>query len=359
MLGANGAGKTTLLRVLATLLRPHEGDVAVLGAELPRERWKVRGKVGYLGHEPLLYRELTGARTWPTRRACTASTAAGSTRCSAAVGLERAPTSRCATSRAGWCSGSPPRARCCTTRRCCCSTSRAPELDPAAAELLEPLIGRPSGRTRVLVSHDVEWALAEADLALGLRGGRQEFARPAAEVDARAARELSGDPGPPRRSCARTSRIELRTLRGGAGDDALHRHRVRALPLRARPRHARRRPGERRAVGDAAARDRDRRDAAVRGRARPGRDRRRCCSRRSTARRCSSRRRPRCCSTCSRSSWSRCPAFAILLLGPDLLDAMPELLAGRAAGGRRPRRRRRARGRRSRPRAGPASWSCR
>ena len=28
-------------------------------------------------------------------------------------------------------------------------------LDPAAAELLEPLIGRPSGRTRVLVSHDV------------------------------------------------------------------------------------------------------------------------------------------------------------------------------------------------------------
>ena len=29
-------------------------------------------------------------------------------------------------------------------------------LDPAAAELLEPLIGRASGRTRVLVSHDVE-----------------------------------------------------------------------------------------------------------------------------------------------------------------------------------------------------------
>jgi heme exporter protein A len=60
-------------------------------------------------------------------------------------------------------------------------------LDPAAAQLLEPLIGRDSGRTRVLVSHDVEGALAEADLALGLRGGRQVFA---GEVGAAAVREL-------------------------------------------------------------------------------------------------------------------------------------------------------------------------
>jgi ABC-type multidrug transport system ATPase subunit len=44
-------------------------------------------------------------------------------------------------------------------------------LDPAAVELLEPLIGRASGRTRVLVSHDVEGALAESDLSLGLRNG--------------------------------------------------------------------------------------------------------------------------------------------------------------------------------------------
>ena len=41
-----------------------------------------------------------------------------------------------------------------------------------AAELLEPLIGRASGRTRVLVSHDVEGALAESDLSIGLRDGR-------------------------------------------------------------------------------------------------------------------------------------------------------------------------------------------
>src|SRR5881275_358585 len=57
--GANGAGKTTLLRILATLLRPHRGSVKVLGRELPRDGWAVRGKVGFLGHDPLLYRDLT------------------------------------------------------------------------------------------------------------------------------------------------------------------------------------------------------------------------------------------------------------------------------------------------------------
>src|SRR5437764_5987839 len=58
--GANGAGKTTLLRVLATLLRPHAGTVTVAGAELPREAWRARARVGYLGHDPLLYAELSG-----------------------------------------------------------------------------------------------------------------------------------------------------------------------------------------------------------------------------------------------------------------------------------------------------------
>src|SRR3954447_11509130 len=60
VLGPNGAGKTTLLRVLATLLRPSGGEATVLGCSLPREAWKLRGRIGYLGHEPLLYRDLSG-----------------------------------------------------------------------------------------------------------------------------------------------------------------------------------------------------------------------------------------------------------------------------------------------------------
>ncbi len=45
-------------------------------------------------------------------------------------------------------------------------------LDTAAAELLEPLVGRASGRTRVLVTHDVEQGRAEADQVLVLEDGR-------------------------------------------------------------------------------------------------------------------------------------------------------------------------------------------
>ena len=58
--GSNGAGKTTLLRILATLLRPHHGTARVLGHELSARRaGPCAGKLGFLGHEPLLYRDLT------------------------------------------------------------------------------------------------------------------------------------------------------------------------------------------------------------------------------------------------------------------------------------------------------------
>ena len=48
--GPNGAGKTTLLRICAGLAQPTEGTI---------ERDATRRQVGYLGHEPLVYRELT------------------------------------------------------------------------------------------------------------------------------------------------------------------------------------------------------------------------------------------------------------------------------------------------------------
>jgi heme exporter protein A len=48
--GPNGSGKTTLLRICAGLAQPTEGTI---------ERDAERAQVGYLGHDPLVYRELT------------------------------------------------------------------------------------------------------------------------------------------------------------------------------------------------------------------------------------------------------------------------------------------------------------
>jgi heme exporter protein A len=187
VLGANGAGKTTLLRVLAGLLRPHGGRAQVLGAELPRERWRLAGRVGYLGHEPLLYRELTGRENLLYNARLHRVGARRVDELLAAVGMERRAdeplrdlsrgmVQRLAAARAVL--HDPP--------LLLLDEPRA-NLDPAAATLLEPIVGRASGRTRVLVTHDVEGGLAEADLALGLRGGRQVFA---GDADATAAREL-------------------------------------------------------------------------------------------------------------------------------------------------------------------------
>ena len=63
-------------------------------------------------------------------------------------------------------------------------------LDPAAVELVGPLIGGGSGRTRVICSHDPGGGLAEADLVLGLREGRPVLLRPAAEVSSAEITEL-------------------------------------------------------------------------------------------------------------------------------------------------------------------------
>jgi ABC-type phosphate/phosphonate transport system ATPase subunit len=63
-------------------------------------------------------------------------------------------------------------------------------LDPGAGEAVAGLIGRDSGAARVLVSHDVELGLSEADIVLGLRGGRPALLAAATEVSAADLREL-------------------------------------------------------------------------------------------------------------------------------------------------------------------------
>ncbi|HVS27983.1 MAG TPA: ABC transporter ATP-binding protein [Solirubrobacteraceae bacterium] len=194
--GPNGAGKSTLLRVLATLLRPHEGSARVLGYSLPRDGWAVRGKLGLLGHDPLLYLDLTARenlryharlhRTAPQRVEDLLETVGVHRRADEPLRtLSRGMVQRVAVCRA---------------------VLHDPELllldeprshlDPAAAELVEPLIGRTAKRsngeprTRVLASHDPAGGLAEADHALGLRAGSSVFQSAASELDPARIKEL-------------------------------------------------------------------------------------------------------------------------------------------------------------------------
>jgi ABC-2 type transport system ATP-binding protein len=58
-LGANGAGKTTTMRMLCGLLRPTFGKATIDGADIWRDRYRVRAKFGYMAQKFSLYPDLT------------------------------------------------------------------------------------------------------------------------------------------------------------------------------------------------------------------------------------------------------------------------------------------------------------
>jgi heme exporter protein A len=190
VLGRNGAGKSTLLRILATLLRPHAGVVKVFDHQLPRQAWAVRGRIGLLGHEPLLYRELSGRENLiyharlhgvDSERVEEVLTAVGMSRrgddpvrsCSRGM-VQRLAVARAVLHRPEILLLDEPKSN----------------LDPAASDLIEPLIGRAAGVTRVLTSHDPEAALAEADIVLALLNGKVAYLGPPQGIDASSIREL-------------------------------------------------------------------------------------------------------------------------------------------------------------------------
>jgi ABC-2 type transport system ATP-binding protein len=60
VLGPNGAGKTTTIRMLATLLRPDEGEARVMGHDIVREADAVRSAVSLTGQLASVDEDLTG-----------------------------------------------------------------------------------------------------------------------------------------------------------------------------------------------------------------------------------------------------------------------------------------------------------
>ena len=172
VLGPNGAGKTTLLRILATLLRPSGGEVTVLGCALPREAWKLRGRIGYLGHEPLLYRDLSGRENLRFHaRLHGLEGEAAEARIGevlAAAEMDRRGDDRVVELSAGM---RQRLAICrCVLHRPALLLLDEPDsnLDAEGRELARGLIGPDTGATRVVVTHDPDRFLPEADQVLTL-----------------------------------------------------------------------------------------------------------------------------------------------------------------------------------------------
>ncbi len=177
VLGPNGAGKTTLLRVLATLLRPSGGEARVLGCELPREAWRLCGRIGYLGHEPLLYRDLSGRENLAFHaRLHGIARDAAAARIEAllqTLGMERRADERVAQLSAGM----RQRLAIC---RCVLHEPQLllldepdSNLDAEGRELARGLIGPGPGHARVVVTHDPERHLPDADRVLRLGIGAE------------------------------------------------------------------------------------------------------------------------------------------------------------------------------------------
>jgi heme exporter protein A len=193
VLGPNGAGKTTLLRVLASLLRPSAGAVRVLGCELPGEGWRLRGRIGYLGHEPLLYRDLSGRENlrFAARLNGIAEPEQRIESLLGAVQMSSRADDRVDSLSAGMCQRL-------ALARCLLHEPELvlldePEshLDAEGRELARGLLARAG--TRVVVSHDPERALPQSDQVLVLeRGGSVAHLGRAGALEPAAARQLAG-----------------------------------------------------------------------------------------------------------------------------------------------------------------------
>jgi heme exporter protein A len=175
VIGPNGAGKSTLLRALSGLARLASGEILVHGTSLSADPWLARRAVGVVGHQPMLYPDLTAAENLRFY-AQLYSLDRVSER--VATGLERVGLLDRAASRVGTLSrGMVQRlslARALLHEPSILLLDEAESgLDSAATELLlQVLDGEASRRTVLLASHDLAFVQAAASEMVILRHGR-------------------------------------------------------------------------------------------------------------------------------------------------------------------------------------------
>ncbi|MCI0426140.1 MAG: ATP-binding cassette domain-containing protein [Actinobacteria bacterium] len=172
--GPNGSGKTTLLRLMATLQRPDQGRVEVLGAVSgTTDVYRVRPAIGLIGHAPSLIPELTLAENLSHIARLAGIDSAGTRESLALVGLERASGRRADASSSGMLRRVEIAALLMRRPRLLLLDEATSGLDRDAVGLVDALVARAlsAGGAAVMVSHD-RTLLSGCDSVVELTGGR-------------------------------------------------------------------------------------------------------------------------------------------------------------------------------------------
>jgi len=194
ILGPNGSGKTTLIRILATLLRPSEGWVRVLGLDADRQANEVRRRVGVLCHQTFLYGELTAWENLQFYGRMYRLTDPGgrAARLLNMLGLETQANTRTDTLSRGM------------QQRLALARAILHEppvllldepdagLDQRWMQMVHDLVseGAAQGRTTLLTTHSLERSLELGDRVVVLNGGKITFSAAREELDVACLREV-------------------------------------------------------------------------------------------------------------------------------------------------------------------------
>jgi heme exporter protein A len=179
VLGPNGAGKTTLLGILSTLLSPSSGEVR--WGEDPLVRGSaLRARIGYVGHEPGLYGDLTAGENLALFAALYGrdARAAAIEALLARVGLaDAAAEAPVRTFSRGMLQRLSLARALAHDPDLLLFDEPSAALDPAGVVWLSAELAaeRAAGRVVVLVTHDLDAAAAVADQVVILRRGRVVF----------------------------------------------------------------------------------------------------------------------------------------------------------------------------------------